>query len=105
MGFLRLNYSLKNERPNELYKEMKEISDKQILIGLSKEEIEEILGEPGYKFDDKSGSVYVYNAGKLDTGIFVGNTAIIFDYSYVCDLRISFDENNKIDYTSIHTNS
>ena len=70
---------------------MKEISDRQILIGLSKEEVEEKLGKPGYSFNDKSGSVHVYNAGKLDTGTFLGDTT-------------SFDENNKVDHTSIHTN-
>ena len=83
---------------------MKEISNSQSLIGLSKEEVEEILGEPGYKFDDKSGSVYVYNAGKLDKEIFFGDITILFDCSYACDLRISFDENNTVDNTSIHTN-
>lgn len=102
-GLLFLNYSLKSERPNELCKEMKEISDNQILIGLSKEEVEEILGEPGYKFDNETGDVYAYNVGTLDRGLFLGDTAILFDCSYVCDLRISFDENDKVKHTSIHT--
>ena len=104
-GLLFLNYSLKNERPNELYKEMQEISDNHILIGLSKEEVEEILGKPGYKFDNENGDVYAYNAGKLDTGIFLGNTAILFDCTYDCELRISFDENDKVKHTSKHTKS
>ena len=64
-------YSFRSERPSELCKEMKEISYKQILIGLSKEEVEGILGEPGYKFDNETGDVYAYNAGTLDTGIFL----------------------------------
>lgn len=98
------NYSLKNERPNELYREMKEISDKQDLISLSKKEVEELLGEPGYKFNDETGNVYAYNAGKLDTGLFLGNIAIFFDCTYDCELRISFDENDKVNHTSIHTN-
>lgn len=65
-----VNYSLKNKRPNELYREMKEISDKQTLISLSKKEVEEFSGKPGYKFNDETGNVYAYNAGKLDTGLF-----------------------------------
>ncbi len=104
-GLLFLKYALKNERPNELCKEMTEISNKQILIGLSKEEVEEILGEPGYKFDNETGDVYAYNAGKLDRGIFLGNTCILFGCTYDCELRISFDENDKVRYTSIHTNA
>lgn len=103
-GLSFLNYSLKSERPNELYKEMKKISDNQIFIGLSKEEVEEILGKPRYKFDDETGDVYAYNAGKLDTVIFLGNTAILFDCAYDCELRMSFDENDKVKHTSIHTN-
>lgn len=66
---------------------MKEISDKQILIGLSR------LGELGYKFDNETGNVYAYNAGRLDRGLFFGDTAILFDCAYDCELRISFEEN------------
>ena len=94
----------KFEKPNELYIKMQEFNNNQSLVGLSKEEVEEILGKPGYKFDNENGDVYAYNAGKLDTGIFLGNTAILFDCTYDCELRISFDENDKVKHTSIHTN-
>ena len=103
-GLYFLNYSLSNEKPDELYKKMKEISDSQILIGLSKEEVEELLGEPGYKIDGETKDVYSYSAGRLDTGLFVGNTAIFFDCTYICELRMSFDENDKVDSSSIHRN-
>lgn len=104
-GLLFFRYSFRSERPSELCKEMKEISYKQILIGLSKEEVEGILGKPGYKFDNETGDVYAYNAGTLDTGIFFGDTAIFFGCGYNCELRISFDENDKVKHTSIHTDA
>lgn len=99
-----VNYSLSNERPDELYKKMKEISDNQSLIGLSKEEVKELLGEPIYKFDNETGDVYSYNAGRIDTGLFVRNTAIFFGCTYICELRMSFDENDKVASSSIHRN-
>ena len=99
-----VNYSLSNERPDALYEKMKEISDKQILIGLSQEEVEELLGEPGYKLDYETGDVYSYSAGQLDTGLFVKNTAIFFDCTYICELRITFDDNDKVVSSPIHRN-
>lgn len=112
IAFLGINYSLnyfvnnslKDERPNDLYREMQEISNNKTLIGLSKKEVEKLLGKPRYKFNDETGNIYAYSAGKLDTGIFLGNTAILFDCTYDCELRISFDEDDKVKKTSIHRN-
>lgn len=101
MGFVIL-ISVREERPDELYKRMQEISDNQTLIGLSKEEVEETLGKPKEQFDDESGNIYAYNAGLMDKGVFLGNATILFDYTYMCELRISFDENDKVKHTSIH---
>ena len=47
--------AFKDEKGNYLYIQMKEISDNQSLIGLSKEEIIKILGNPIYEFNDQSG--------------------------------------------------
>lgn len=101
LGLKYFTYSLKNERPDELYEKMQGISDSQILIGLSKEEVEELLGEPGYKNNYETISSYAYNAGELDKGIFLRNTCIIFDCTYDCELRISFDEKDMVKSTSI----
>ena len=44
--------NFKDEKPDDLCKEMTEISNNKSLVGLSKEEVEELLGEPKYKFND-----------------------------------------------------
>lgn len=91
----------KDEKGDYLYIQMKEISDNQSLIGLSKEEIIKILGNPIYEFNDESGNVYAYNAGILAQGLFFINTPLIFDCAYGAELRIFFNEKNKVEYTRI----
>lgn len=109
IAFLGINYFFtyflpsffKEERPDELCKKMTEISDNQTLIGLSKEEVEELLGEPVESFNDKAGNIYTYYGGKMDTGLFWGNTTIFFDYEYSCEFRIFFNENDIVKSTTI----
>lgn len=95
------NYFLKEERPNELCEKMQEISDNQTLVGLSKKEVEETLGEPVESYNDKAGNIYTYYGGKMDTGLFWGNTTIFFDYEYSCEFRIFFNENDIVESTAI----
>ena len=95
------NYFLKEERPNELCEKMQEISDNQTLVGLSKKEVEETLGEPVESYNDKAGNIYIYYGGKMDTGLFWGNTTIFFDYEYSCEFRIFFNENDIVKSTAI----
>ena len=95
------NYFLKEERPDELCKKMQEISDNQVLVGLSKKEVEETLGEPVESYNDKAGNIYIYYGGKMDTGLFWGNTTIFFDYEYSCEFRIFFNENDIVKSTAI----
>ena len=98
-----LIFNFNDERTDYLYREMKEISDHKTLIGLTKEEVVNILGEPTDKYESgQNKKVYCYNAGKLDKGIFWGNKAILFDCSYGCELRVVFNENDVVEYTSIH---
>ena len=94
-GFISLNlnplwYKYASTRPDDTYKKIKEMYDNQSLIGLSKEQVEELLG--GKK--DKTESVYYYNAGKITNYISSYNTFYI--------LEIYFDENNIVKSTSLH---
>ena len=95
-----LIFNFNDERTDYLYREMKEISDHKTLIGLTKEEVVNILGEPTDKYESgQNKEVYCYNAGKLDKGIFWGNKAI---RSYGCELKVVFNEKDKVEYTSMH---
>ena len=93
--------NFKDEKPDDLCKEMTEISNNKSLVGLSKEEVEELLGEPKYKFNDETGNLYAYNAGSLTKGIIFMNKTLVLDCIYGCELRIVFDEDDKVEYSSI----
>ena len=45
--------NIKSEKGDELYVKMKELNDNQSLIGLSLEEVVELLGKPKYEYNDK----------------------------------------------------
>lgn len=77
--------------PDKLYAEMNEINDNQTLIGLSKEQVVELLGEPNRKEDE---DVYYYDAGKITNYLFFGERDFY-------DLRVVFDENDIVKGTSI----
>ena len=86
------------EIPDDNYIKMQEINENKSLIGLSKEEVVELLGEPRYQYiDGEDKQSYVYNAG----------TTVkkrILDNSYgrkVYDFRINFDEDGKVEHTYI----
>lgn len=95
------NHFLKEERPDELCKKMQEICDNQTLIGLSKEEVKEMLGKPKEEYNNESGDIYSYYAGGIDTGLFWNDKTIFLDYDYGCELSILFDKNYKVESTSI----
>ncbi len=79
-----------SEKPDKVYTEMKELNDSEKLIGLSKEEVIELLGEPIITSDNK----YTYDAGTLTNYLFLGERE-----SY--DLFIWFDENDIVKSTEI----
>ncbi len=94
--------NFKDERPDDLCAEMNEINHNQSLIGLSKEEVIQLLGEPEYESHRKNmNDLYQYDAGSLDRGLFWGTTTIFFDSSYGCKFNVAFDENDKVKSTSI----
>ena len=78
-------------KPDKLYTEMKEINESERLIGLTKEQVIELLGKPR---GEENKDVYYYDAGKVTNYLFFGERDFY-------ELRIIFDENNKVKYTSI----
>ena len=79
-----------SEKPDKVYTEMKELNDSEKLIGLSKREVMELLGEPINTRDN----MYIYDAGTLTNYLFLGERE-----SY--DLFIWFDENDIVKATEI----
>ncbi len=95
-GFVSLSlaplwYEYASARPDDTYVKMKEIDDNKSLIGLSKEQVEELLGEKR----DKNKDVYYYGAGKITNYISSDNTFYVF--------QIYFDENDIVESTTIKT--
>lgn len=83
--------------PNNLYIERNEINDNKTLIGLSEEEVIDLLGEPKFKTEVGGFKHYTYNAGRtVKKSIFVGE----YQTRYY-DLQITFDENSKVRGTNI----
>ena len=80
-----------SEKTDKVYTEMKNLSDSEKLIGLSKEEVIELLGEPIESRD----SLYVYDAGTLTNYLLLGEREFY-------DLFIWFDENDIVKSTEIH---
>ena len=78
-------------RPNDTYIEMKKMNDNKNLIGLSKEQIIELLGEP---YGNTDADRYYYDAGKI-TNYITGGTNNFYH------LEIVFDENEKVKSTSM----
>lgn len=82
--------------PDSTYVEMKRINDNKSLIGLSKEQVVELLGEPISSYTAKY-SDYYYDAGEITNYITGGNRK-----SYV--FQVCFDENDIVRSTSIAEN-
>ena len=51
--YIGIRMNIKSEKGDELYVKMKELNDNQSLIGLSLEEVVELLGKPKYEYNDK----------------------------------------------------
>lgn len=84
---------------DEQYIEMHEIDINNSLLGLSEEEIVELLGKPVkiYTYNDKE---YMYNAGHIYEGLIFGHRNFwTTKHNYV--LYISFDETDKVKSTTI----
>ena len=83
---------------SDSYIEMNEMVDNKRLIGLSKKEVIELLGEPRYKYIGIDNTQnYTYSAGTTSKKHFWGS-----EYNRkVYDLNIDFDENGKVEYVHI----
>ena len=100
LSYVVLRVNIKSEKGDELYVKMKEINDNQSLIGLSSEEVVELLGKPEYEYEYKHGEKkkqYMYYAGEIIKEPILGNT-IAFD-SYQMD--VFFNDNDKAEQTSM----
>lgn len=90
--------SINREYPDELYIKMNEINDSQNLIGLTKEQVVELLGEPRYERTDPGNkTLYNFFAGKIVKKSFFGG---INGQEYY-ELKVFFDKNGKVEYTYI----
>ena len=78
-------------KPDKVYTEMKRINER--LIGLSKEEVITLLGEPLHKYDN----FYIYDAGEITNYLLFGGRDFY-------DFFIRFDENDKVKSTEIEIN-
>lgn len=80
-------------KPDKVYTKMKKINDSERLIGLSKDEVVALLGEPLRKYDD----CCVYDAGMTTCYLLFGGRDFY-------DFFIRFDENDKVKSTEIEIN-
>ena len=88
----------KFEKPNELYIKMQEFNNNQSLVGLSKEEVIEILGEPESEYNtEENEKEYSYYAGSMRKEWYFGKCYTTEHY----EINIYFDEDEKVKYTNI----
>ena len=88
IGYPAMGYL--SDKPDKVYSEMKKINDSQKLIGLSKDEVVILLGEPLYTDDN----MYIYDAGTTANYFFFGEKEFY-------DLFVKFDENDIVKSTRI----
>lgn len=89
---------IKFERCTDLYSKMKDLDDNQKLIGLSKEEIITMLGEPMERYSNENH--YWYNAGNIYKGLILGDHNILTE-SYWYVLNIVFNDVDKVESTEM----
>lgn len=86
------------EYPDDVYIKMTEINDNKTLIGLSEEEVVELLGEPNDEYIDiENKKNYIYFAGTtIKKSFFTGEYG-----QKVYELLIDFDASGKVEYAYI----
>ena len=89
LGYSFLSYV--SAKPDKVYTRMKEMNDSERLLGLSKDEVVTLLGEPLHKSTDNP---YIYDAGKITNYLFFGEREFY-------DFFVWFDENDRVKSTSI----
>ena len=89
---------LKFEKPDELYIKMQEFNNNQSLVGQSKEEVIELLGEPESEYNtEENKKEYSYYAGSMRKEWYFGKCYTTDHY----EINIYFDEDEKVEYTNI----
>lgn len=86
------------EYPDDVYLKMTEINDNKNLVGLSEEEVVELLGKPDNEYIDiEKKNNYIYFAGAtIKKSFFCGEYG-----RKVYELLIDFDASGKVEYTYI----
>ncbi len=85
---------VKNEEPNELYKKMKDLVDKECLIGLDRGDVIDLLNEPMKRADSR----WLFSAGQINKKSFLGQ---VIDYEYYI-LVVYFNEENEVEKACIY---
>ena len=88
-----------NDKPSEYYSKMKQINDSQSIVGLSKNEVENKLGEPGKIKETEN--MYLYDAGTLFRDVTFVNHYDLWVKTYYYALFVYFDENDIVKSTSL----
>ena len=86
-------------KPSESYSKMKQVNDSKSIIGLTKEEVENKLGEPGSI--KKSENIYLYNAGTLMKEVLFVNHYDLWVKLHYYALYVYFDENDIVVSTGL----
>ncbi len=86
------------EYPDDMYIKMTEINENKTLIGLSEEEVIELLGKPDNEYIDiEKKNNYIYFAGAtIKKSFFSGEYG-----RKVYELLIDFDRSGKVEYAYI----
>ena len=88
-----------NDKPSEYYSKMKQINDSKSIVGLSKNEVENKLGEPGKIKETEN--MYLYDAGTLFRDVTFVNHYDLWVKTYYYALFVYFDENDIVKSTSL----
>lgn len=80
-----------SEMPDRTYEKMQEVYEEQRLIGLTKEEVTNLLGEPQYTYKDAEEDFYVFDAGEI----------VHFFSVDTYKLTVYFDTDNKVERTTL----
>lgn len=99
--FININH----EEANDLYIKMKGIHDNERLVGLTKEQVVEFLGEPErtHEYDEIDAKTYTYKAGCISQRLSLGKYTI-WGWNHWYLLLVNFDETDKVESTLIKEN-
>ena len=94
--------NIKEEKTSDLYIKMNKIDYNGELIGLSQEEVITLLGTPKDENKKENNTILRFDAGNIGKGLYFFNKAIFFDCYDVNVLSVSFNKDNKAEYTAMY---